>query len=829
MQFNLKPVAGAVGTALMMLAMPAFAADTAAEPTEAAAQTGKKRDTDAEKVVITASKRAQVASKVPYNVTAIGEQVLREEQITDAKKLIQQSIGISAPDNSARLADSVTVRGLNVSPVNANNLESFTRSTLAYYLDDTPLPNMGYRIKDVARVETLLGPQGTLYGAGSLGGTVRYITNKPQLGKNSFSAHMGASHTKGAGGITWDNDIVINKAIGENFALRASLANLNEQGYTDRMSNPPWRKDAASPASKTSAWTPSPNANQNLYADDDFQEVSGGRLSALWRVSPGFEVLVAHAEQSQLAHGLTGASLLPLDRACAGLNPCPYKDRYSTPFAVNDSTVLGRYEEYADRDFKLDSIDVDLDLSFARLHSSTSKFRDTRAGQADYANQGFAYYGWMGHGEGSGRSAYMTFDNTYEGISHETRLVSKDSGPLSWIAGYYYTKQDKSLKFSEMLPGLDTTGDFFYVDTGAKGRLTDEGYREDLASTYTEHAVFGEATYRLTDAWQVTGGARVFNYEDQAKSLINDYTGFTNGYNNAKTAENGKSYFKFNTSYQLTGDMLAYFTYSQGFRRGGVNGFKTPYKSQTAGWTKEVRPDVLSYQPDSTDNMELGLKGYLFDRQLYLETNVYRIDWNDVQTYFSQSIGDQYTGEIFPINGTTNGPKAYTQGWEFSARYKLNDNWSFSYSTATTEGKWDETATKCMYVGDNTTGCRTWEKGGVLGGAPKWKHNFGTRFSTTLDDGTNLHASLSARHTGKIGTDRSDSVDDNSTLRYRPAYTLFNANVGMSRDDWSLGLWVQNLANKRVEVSAQEGGVMGVRLIQSRPRTIGMNFSYWYN
>ncbi len=158
----------------------------AAEQAKAQASADPKKDRDAQKleaVIVTATGRAQAASSVPYNVTALSEEALREANITDIKKFIQQSPSINAPANSARFADSVTVRGLNVSPVGANNIEYFTRSTLAYYLDDTPLPNIAYRIKDIARVETLLGPQGTLYGAGSLGGTIRYITNQPEFNR----------------------------------------------------------------------------------------------------------------------------------------------------------------------------------------------------------------------------------------------------------------------------------------------------------------------------------------------------------------------------------------------------------------------------------------------------------------------------------------------------------------------------------------------------------------------------------------------------------------------------------------------------------------------
>lgn len=97
-------------------------------------------------IIVTASGRSETALSVPFNVTVIAEDDLREGNITDIRRLIELSPSINAPGNGARFADSVTVRGLNVSPVNANNIEQFSRTTLAYYLDDLPLPNLAYRI-----------------------------------------------------------------------------------------------------------------------------------------------------------------------------------------------------------------------------------------------------------------------------------------------------------------------------------------------------------------------------------------------------------------------------------------------------------------------------------------------------------------------------------------------------------------------------------------------------------------------------------------------------------------------------------------------------------
>jgi iron complex outermembrane recepter protein len=819
----LTPVAAAACLALLPGSLWAQAVSPPAAA--ASAPESAKNQPEAQQIIVTGTGRRETASKVPFNITAINQQTLREENITDVKRLLRDSIAISAPENSARFADSVTVRGLNVSPVNANNIEQFVRSTLSYYLDDTPLPNIAYRIKDVARVETLLGPQGTLYGAGSLGGTVRYITNKPRLGATEAVVNTSFYQSQ-YGGLSNDTDVVLNLPIGQNLALRASVAKLDEKGSIDRVSNPPWRQGA-------DAWVTQPDAKTNVYENDDWQRVTGGRFSLLWRAAKGFDITLAHTQQKQLANGTTAVSLLPLGVAnarnpaevqTAWKNPqwalkdlpcfpnCTYRDESKYPVAVNDHSILSRYAEFADRRFNLDSIDVDVDLGFATLHSSTSQFKDSRIGQADYASQGQAFYfsfGDLGGKITSGRSAYITFDNTYKGISHETRLTSKGDGPLSWIAGLYHTKQDKSLKFSEVLPGMDA---YLGADKATKSPLPDVGYSEDLASKYKETAVFGEASYKITEPWTLTLGGRLFNYTDTAKAKIVDYAGgFVDSDYTASGGTNGKSFYKVNTAYQLNNNLLAYVTLSQGFRRGGTNGFKDL-------GAKIVAADAREYQPDSTNNFELGVKGYLFDRSLYVEASVYRIDWKNAQTYRSQTIND------FPINGTANGPDARTQGFEFSTRYRITPQWLVTYSNATTQGEWVSTKTHCIYA--DASSCRTWSEGGKLGGAPKWKHNLGLRFETSFGDDYAFWAKASARYRSELASDRSDSPLDNSSVATLPAVTRFNASVGLSKDAWDANLWIDNLSNVRKVVSGQTGGLMGPRVIYTTPRTVGLNFSY---
>ncbi len=802
-----------------MFSAPAYSQDTS--PTAAENENGtQERDVQTEEIVVTATGRSQSAASVPYNVSAQSEEELRENNVDDVKRLIALSPSINAPQNGARFADSVTVRGLNVSAVSANNLEQFTRTTVAYYLNDTPLPNIAYRIKDVARVETLLGPQGTLYGAGSLGGTIRFITNQPEFDAVSGRVSTSVFAAQG-GGLSHDTDAVINLPISENIALRASIARLDDAGYTDRVSNPSWRTGVY-------AWTTFPDPGRNLYKDDDYNKVTSGRIAVAFKLGEDVKITLAHAQQSQLAHGTTATSLLPLAIANAtspadieayiqdpDFSPCStncqFDEVFETPFLSRRDVVASRYPEFARRKFRLSSADLDADLGFAALHSSTSIFRDTRRGEADYAGQGWLFYyvlaGNFGPTEFAGNdSAFITFNNAYKGLNHETRLTSQGDGPFSWIAGIYYTDTERSLRFSEFAPGLDTV---FGVNRAAAGGNVDEGYRENLGSKYKETAVYGEVAYEITPRWKVNLGGRFFQYKDTAIAEIRDYSfDLVDNNVNVTQKDSGNAFFKFNTSYDITDDALIYATVSEGFRRGGTNGFRN-IPGQT------VSPEVQVYKPDSTRNYEIGLKGSFADRSIYVQADIYQIDWSNVQTYFSQEIN------FFPVNGTANGPSARSRGFEGSARFNVSNALQFNLATAYTEAEWTDTKTVCLYT--SNTGCRTWNKGGKLGGSPKWKHSGNIRYTHDLGTDSEAWVSATGRYVGSIQIDRADVP--NSTIRSYPSYAIFDLRAGVNWDNIDLSVWVENIANERTQVSQQNDLVMGPRILYTAPRTYGLNVS----
>ena len=862
---NLKTALLLSTTLIVLAPLSAFAQTvTPAGTTKTAAELEAEAKANPETIIVTATRRNETAIKIPYNISAISEAQLREQNITDIKALIDDNVAISAPQNSARFTDSVTVRGLNVSQVGANNLDYFTRSTLSYYLDDTPLPNIGFRIKDIARSESLIGPQGTLYGAGALGGVIRYITNAPKPGIFEARASTSFWQPQG-GGMSNDTDFMVNIPLGDTFAIRGVYYRLDAAGYSDRVSNPPWFQG-------TRALINNPNPSQNLYENDDYEKTDGFRVSALWEATEKFSVRYSYASQDQLAHGTSGATIQPLRVANAVTaadlelyfrnpgsefrgNPsapqscgttCRFTDERATPYAINDKTIVSPYEEFANRQISMHTLEFDYDFGFANLHSSTASYEDEKVGQADYFSQGFIFYcdisfsdigGCLNSTVPGNRHGLLTFNNTSEGINHETRLVSQNDGPLSWILGVYYSDVKSTSDFTEVFPDPDGSGPGLGLDAFSLRRFggksiaspnPDEGYFESYGTDYTETALFGELTYAITPRWRAMFGGRIFNYEDTTERALIDYAGdFISETNKTTIKDEGNSYYRFNTAFDITPNLLGYFTASQGFRRGGSNPFRNLNTT-----TRVVSDQVATYRPDSTDNLELGLKGSLFNRRLFIETNIYQINWRDTQTYFAQTISG------FPVNGTINGPDAISRGFEFSARYKLNDNWSFTYKSALAQAEWDETKNICTYnfaPGVTPVNCggtsgfagRTFNKGGDLGGTPNGRHDFGVRFSDTLNDGTNVFAAFRGTVRGEVQSDRCDTVICN--VYVYPGYTVLNMSAGLSKNAWDASFWINNIADERAIVSNQNAGILGNRVILRQPRTAGINLSYKFN
>ena len=208
------------------------------------------------------------------------------------------------------------------------------------------------------------------------------------------------------------------------------------------------------------------------------------------------------------------------------------------------------------------------------------------------------------------------------------------------------------------------------------------------------------------------------------------------------------------------------------------------------------------------------------DRALYVQAAIYQIDWKNPQVGFTQTIDD-----FFPINGIANGPDARSRGLELAARFRLNENWQVTYGGATTSAEFTQSKNIALYANGASADDINLTAGTALWGAPKWKHNLGVRYSAVLGNGMALSASLRGRYVDKI------QWSDNSDRLY-PAYAVYNGNVGVSKDNWDVSVWVNNLTDTRAVVSNNTGTgqrqELGARIVYATPLTMGVNFSYFF-
>ncbi len=188
-----------------------------------------------EEIIVTATRRATSVQDIPYNISAVSGDTIESTKMLDAAELLRSIPGVVVADRGTRNASTkndIRIRGLNVDGAARGDYAASSAPTVATYVNDTPLfANM--MLKDIERVEVLRGPQGTLYGSGALGGAVRYITKKPELGEFKGYASGSASTTKGSNGISWSGDLVLNMPVGDNFAIRAVASHVDNAGIID--------------------------------------------------------------------------------------------------------------------------------------------------------------------------------------------------------------------------------------------------------------------------------------------------------------------------------------------------------------------------------------------------------------------------------------------------------------------------------------------------------------------------------------------------------------------------------------------------------------------
>ncbi|MEM7389506.1 MAG: TonB-dependent receptor, partial [Pseudomonadota bacterium] len=510
-------------------------------------------DKSIETIQITATRRAGSVQDAPLNITALNGDVISDQNIGDLEDVARWVPGLTISDQGGREGSPIIVRGLNT-----NTSDRISDSgTVATYVGEIPL-SIDLRLTDVDRVEVLIGPQGTLYGAGTLGGAIRYLLKQPELditeGKVTGDV-FSINESDGTGG---EFGVVFNTPlIEEKLALRASLNYYDNPGYIDYthvvqepgVSNPnPDFSDSSDV-----------NANLKSVSDVNDEQITTARLSLRWLATEDVDATLNYFYQKQENGGNSTSQYGSLADSSA-LQGVPGKYE-------NVARVLEPGEEEND----LLSLEVKADLGFAELVSASGWSSYEQSGQRDQTD--LLYDIWSGYADFPSFVGYTHDTSDRDTFTQELRLVSNSNSAFNWIVGGFYNKVESYSDDREYTPGLTE-----YWGGGIPNVEQDLEYILISDSETTEKALFGEIGYSITDQFDITLGARFYEYDVSTTSgsatplYSGDFDSLDNlVMENVSASDNG-NLFKFNANYTFDNGVLAYFTVSEGFRIGGGNG-----------------------------------------------------------------------------------------------------------------------------------------------------------------------------------------------------------------------------------------------------------------
>lgn len=783
-----------------------------------------------ERIEVTGSRRASTVQEAPMNITALDGDVMKDQNITQLSDVARWVPGLTVQDQGGRDSSPIIVRGLNT---NSSGPDS-DGGTVATYVGEIPL-FVDMKVIDVERVEVLIGPQGTLYGAGTLGGAIRYLPNKPVLDETSGSIYgdvFNIAHSDDTGaeaGFVFNTPI-----IDDTLGLRIAFNYLDEPGYVDysytikergvSLTDPDWSDAAAV------------EQNINRVNDVNSEKATTARIMLRWQPNDIIDSTLSYFYQKQ---DIGGRSIVHANSLSAN-NPLSA--------VVGDYDSAYRYVEPAENEDSLLSLEITADLGFAELTSATGISKSESNGsrdqtdlliRLDYSYEEFPAF-----------SAFTREEEETDTFTQELRLVSTDESALTWIVGAFYNKYETSSFSKEFTPGFDQYA-FDNWDTNSLRPDALEYISVDEAKI-TESAIFGEISYQATEQLSFTVGARLYQYDVKAASaidlpLFNTLFGYEddNGVQQyyapdeinldlkSTDVDDDGNLLKFNVSYQFSDDVLAYATVSEGFRIGGTNGVAAcpDNVDDLPNQVVCALPHEVVYTADTTTNYELGLKSTLFANKLHFNAALFLVEWDNAQVSGATTNGQQ------PI--TSNAGAAEAKGIEISTRAMLSDNLTGYATYSYTKAELTEDAQYLFGVPDDLedTSFDAFS-GDRLPGSPEQQVSLGLTYSTEVFDDKLLDINYGLTYQSDIYS----KVGLRDYGEKLPGYALSNISARVSGDEWSVTLYVDNMFDKYAYTSVRhnvgiitEGVTNGVDIQRNyghyliTPRKIGLRFDYMFD
>jgi outer membrane receptor protein involved in Fe transport len=802
-----------------------------------------------EEIVVTATRRNASVQDIPYNISAVSGEYLDKQNIVDQYDVLRSMHGVTVVDRGYRnsgTVNSIVIRGLNVDNGQNGDIMLNAVPTVATYYDNSPL-FANFLVKDIERVEVLRGPQGTLYGSGSLGGAVRYIGNRPDADAFAADVEVDFGQTSGSEGNNMAFDGMVNIPMGESTALRVNYSRIDNDGVIDYVNayqlnsfrEPLVNVNGTCVDPRTAADT-EVLSNVGCFEtveDADTVAIDYARASLRSELNEDFSVQLTYQWQQDDIGARRSTTL--------GDNNQPTTSPLYFSYGDDDSGQV--LLEPSEREVSLAALDLEWDLGFATFTSTSSLYDHEGSGESD--NGGL----WASGGEVDGTSRDWNFNfyggawprpaqraergYTDEAFTQEFRLVSNDTDSrIQWIAGGFYMDQENSVYQLSYNPGMNlfknacrSTGDPVCTVGGLYGGFWPRFYAGDLSeidfeyirdTSYKETAIYGELTYNFTDTFRVTGGLRWFDNETVNDTILGFPLppGSTSPAAPQSTDSDSDVLVKLNASWDFNEYNMLYATYSEGYRHGGAQAVPSLDNGDPFG--EPNAEGIRTFQSDSVQNYEIGIKGTR--ERIRYTASLFHVDWDTPQL--------NTTSAFYGFYLAANGDEASTEGVELELEGVLAESFNYRLGYTYVRAELDKD-----FISPQT-GTVVAPAGSTLPIAPK------NVLSLSLDNTWQVgrEMDLTGVFSAYYQSDSENFIDQTSQLNQQlGSFTLLNANLTLAGDEWSAMLYVRNLTDEAAPTGAFANGYWsydtgvfenwygnGNRQFIAQPRTIGLRLGY---
>jgi len=698
---------------------------------------GMTADDAAGDIVVTAQKREERLREVPISISAVTGDQLQRQGVSRFSDYAGYIPGMSLMTSAIPGEGTINLRG-----VAASNSQI---ATTAMYVDDVPTTTHGtwgangfkpldLFPYDLERVEVLRGPQGTLYGDSTIGGLVKYVTKTADVNDFSGAAGIEGIAVTGGDGLGGGGRAMIN------VPLAPGMLGLRVSGFYQK-----------NPGFVSNVLTGKKGINEN--------EQRGLRVAM--RVTPSD----AFSFDAQWLHTIFEADGRNYTRLTTGARTPLYGDyRYN-----------GFLDEPTRQEFDLASATARYDFGAVNLTSVTGYSRAFRGFTGDQTALTRNWIRTLTGGRVTNGQGLLSVPTTNRKLTQEVRLASGGDQRLSWLIGGYYSAEN-TRTMQRILP--------YQADGTLMAELL-ELSREDVKARYTDLSAFANATFKITDKWEISGGIRHSRITDEFHDTIvgTFQTGSPTGQEfDQIDAKFNATTWSLTTRYIASDDLMMFARAASGFRAGSVN-FTWP------GVQK-------SYDPDNLISYEAGIRADFLDNKASIDLTVYYLDWKDLFI-------TAYTDEVSPLAYQTNGGHANGMGAEFTGTLRPFKGLNLTATAAYYGLKMRENLpTLGASAGDRTPA------------SPAWSGSVLADYSVPLGNDWNLNLGGGVRwvtHTW------SRFISDPRTVRL-DGYAVADLNAAISYDRWTVRGYVRNLTNDNTILTDSPPN----RAVQMNPRTIGL-------